>query len=62
MSFNDVIDGFIRGDPLAPPIVWAMWGTPDQSTFPDDASEDTPYIWDVVQGAWVTFANMSEPR
>lgn len=58
MSFNDVIDGFTRGDRNAPPQVWAMWETPDMSTFPDDASDENPYMWHPAQGAWATINNI----
>lgn len=62
MSFNDIIDGFTRGDRNAPPQIWAMWQTPDESTFPDDASDENPYMWDATQGAWVTIDNITEPN
>jgi hypothetical protein len=62
MSFNNVVEGFTRGDPLAPPQIWAIWGIPDESTFPDDASDENPYMWDVTQGAWVTIDNITEPN
>ncbi len=60
MSVYDVIDGFERGDQSAPPQIWAMWETPDISTFPDDASEEKPYMWDAAQGTWVTLDNLTE--
>jgi len=60
MSSNDEIDGFKRGDRKAPPQVWAVWRTPDNSTFPDDASEEKPYMWDASEGEWVTLENITE--
>lgn len=47
-----VADGWTRGDPMAPTSVRAEWETPDMDTYPDDASWETPYVWDAVDGEW----------
>tara|TARA_X000001036_G_scaffold286478_1_gene266117 strand:+ start:1793 stop:2077 length:285 start_codon:yes stop_codon:yes gene_type:complete len=52
MIIND--EDWERGNPGAPPHVQRMWELCDWDSFPDDASDEKPYLWHPIKGAWVT--------
>jgi hypothetical protein len=37
---------------MAPAYVREEWETPDVDALPDDASWETPYVWDAEQAEW----------